>query len=189
MAIVKVPLPKFALTVASRRMPVATLRLVLGLLVVGSLAVTSWTRVQPAAAGTQFLAGTGGVPGGREAGEWVAQNLPAGSRMLAVGPSMANIVQFYGHRRVSGLSVSPNPLYRNPVYEPVNNPDLQIRRGDLQYLVWDSYSAARSPFFSRHLLAFAERYHGRIVHSELVSVPTPAGPVSKPVVVIYEVRP
>ena len=41
----------------------------------------------------------------------------------------------------------------------------------------------------RHLLAFAERYHGRIVHQELVSVPTAAGPVSKPVVVVYEVSP
>jgi hypothetical protein len=189
MAIAKVPLPRIPRTVAGGRIPAATLRVVLGVLVLGSLAVTSWIRVQPAAAGTQFLAGTGGVPGGREAGQWVAANTPTGSELLAVGPSMANIVQFYGHRRVFGLSVSPNPLYRNPVYEPVNNPDLQIRRGDLQYLVWDSYSASRSPFFSRHLLAFAERYHGRIVHQELVSVPTAAGPVSKPVVVIYEVSP
>jgi hypothetical protein len=189
MAIAKVPLPKITGTVAGRRIPVASLRVLLGILVVGSLAVTTWIRVQPASAGTQFLAGTGGVPGGREAGQWVADNTPVGAEMLAVGPSMANIIQFYGHRRVFGLSVSPNPLYRNPVYEPVNNPDLQIRRGDLQYLVWDSYSASRSPFFSRHLLAFAERYHGRIVHQELVSVPTTAGPVSKPVVVIYEVSP
>ena len=47
--------------------------------------------------------------------------------MLAIGPSMANIIQFYGHRKAYGLSVSPNPLHRNPVYQPVANPDLLIR--------------------------------------------------------------
>ena len=61
--------------------------------------------------------------------------------MLALGPSMANIVQFYGHRKAYGLSVSPNPLHRNPVVRAGENPDLQIRHGDLQYIVWDSFSA------------------------------------------------
>jgi hypothetical protein len=154
-----------------------------------TLAVTCWFRVQPATAGSSFLAGTGGVPGGREAGTWVAQNVPEGSKLLALGPSMANIIQFYGHRRVYGLSVSPNPLHRNPVYDPVHNPDLQIRQSELQYLVWDSFSAARSPFFSRRLQWYAERYHGRIVHEEFVAVQTDEGPVRQPVITIYEVRP
>jgi hypothetical protein len=102
---------------------------------------------------------------------------------------MANIIQFYGQREVLGLSVSPNPLHRNPVYDPVRNPDLQIRHGDLQYLVWDSFSADRSPFFADHLLAYAERYHGRIVHQEFITVQTNDGPIQKPVITIYQVRP
>lgn len=189
MVLVSVPLPRFSWRLGARAVTTATLRGVLTLAVVLSLAVTSWVRIQPAAAGTSFLAGTGGVPGGREAGEWVAKNVPVGAQMLAVGPSMANIIEFYGHRRVFGLSVSPNPLHRNPVYDPVNNPDLQIRHNDLQYLVWDSYSGSRTPFFSKHLLSFAERYHGRIVHEEFVTVSTAAGKVRKPVIIIYEVRP
>lgn len=159
-------------------------------IVAASLAVPSWGHVQPAQAGTTFLAGTGGVPGGRAAGEWVATNVPKGGELLALGPSMANIIEFYGKHRAYGLSVSPNPLRRNPVYEPVHNPDLLIRHGDLQYLVWDSYSASRSPFFAKHLMNYVERYHGIVVHQETVAVTTSAGKhVEKPVIVIYQVRP
>ena len=112
-----------------------------------------------------FLAGTGGVPGGREAGQWIDANVPKDSQMLALGPSMANIIQFYGHRKTYALSVSPNPLHRNPVYEPVNNPDLAIRHNNLQYIVWDSFSAERSPFFSDNLMKYTKRYHGQVVHA------------------------
>ncbi len=102
---------------------------------------------------------------------------------------MANIIEFYGSHRTYGLSVSPNPLRRNPVYDPVDNPDLLIRHGDLQYLVWDSYSASRSKFFSEHLMRYVERYHGQIVHEEFVTVTSADGArVRKPVVIIYEVR-
>jgi hypothetical protein len=164
-------------------------RVAVGIVVV-SLAFPAWLAVRPESGSTEFLAGSGGVPGGREAGEWVAANVPVGAEILALGPSMANIIQFYGNRKTFGLSVSPNPLHRNPVYEPVNNPDLKIRSNDIQYIVWDSFSASRSSFFSTGLLRYVERYHGRVVHTEFVDVRTDDGAtVAKPVIVIYEVRP
>ncbi len=154
-----------------------------------SLAVSSWARIHPPRNG-QFLAGSGGVPGGREAGQWVEAYVPAGSQMLAIGPSMANILEFYGHRMVFGLSVSANPLRRNPVYEAVRNPDLMIRHNDIQYVVWDSFSASRSRFFSDKILAFARRYNGRVEHTETIAVTTADGrEIRKPVIVIYSVRP
>jgi hypothetical protein len=154
-----------------------------------SIAIPSWQRVQPSEAST-FLAGSGGVPGGREAGLWIAQNVPAGARMMSVGPSMANILQYYGRRKVYGLSVSPNPLHRNPVYEAMKNPDRMIRDNELQYVVWDAFSADRSPFFSRKLIRYVERYNGHVVHTETVPVRSPSGRlVSKPVITIYEVSP
>jgi 4-amino-4-deoxy-L-arabinose transferase-like glycosyltransferase len=189
MVIVSLPLPQVKWRTPALNARAAWLRVAVAVALVASLAMTSWVRVQPAATGASFLAGTGGVPGGREAGEWVAENLPRGATMLALGPSMANIIQFYGQRRVFGLSVSPNPLNRNPVYDPVHNPDLKIRHSDLQYIVWDSFSASRSPFFSGRLLSYAERYHGRIVHEEFVTVATSEGQIRKPVIIIYEVRP
>jgi hypothetical protein len=166
----------------------AAVAVVLGIVLV-SLAIPSWQRVQPSQAST-LLAGAGGMPGGREAGRWVAGHVPKGAEMLSIGPSMANVLQFYGQRKVYGLSVSANPLHRNPVYEPVSNPDRRIRENDLQYIVWDAFSAERSPFFARRLMRFVERYHGHVVHTQTVNVRSPEGrPVGKPVIVIYEVGP
>jgi hypothetical protein len=155
----------------------------------GTLAGASWQGIQPSKAST-FLAGSGGVPGGREAGKWIAHNVPEGARMMSVGPSMANILQFYGQRKIYGLSVSPNPLHRNPVYEAMANPDRLIRDNELQYVVWDAFSADRTPFFSEKVLRYVERYHGVVAHSETVPVATPDGRTArKPVITIYEVRP
>jgi hypothetical protein len=152
-------------------------------------AVPTWSAVSATSAST-FLAGTGGVPGGRELGAWVDRTVPEGGVLMTIGPSMANIVQFYGHRKAYGLSVSPNPLHRNPSYEPVPNPDLMLRQNELQYLVWDSFSAQRSPFFSQKLLRYADRYHGRKVYVGSVPVESPSGNVvRKPIIVVFEVRP
>ena len=73
-----------------------------------------------------MLAGSGGVPGGREAGTWIGEHAPEGAEVVTVGPSMANLVQFYGRRKAYGLSVSPNAVDRNPSYEPLRNPDLAL---------------------------------------------------------------
>ncbi|MCU1429838.1 MAG: hypothetical protein JWL83_3838 [Actinomycetia bacterium] len=161
-----------------------TVSVILLMTIGGSLVEESWSRISPSTSDT-FLAGSGGVPGGREAGTWLRTNVPADARLLALGPSMANILQFYGNRKVWGLSVSTNPLRRNPVYQPVGNPDLAIRRGDIQYLVWDSYSANRSPTFGAQLLGYVNRFHGRAVHTQSVA----SGSAKQPVIVIYSVQP
>jgi hypothetical protein len=157
--------------------------------IVASLAFASWQQIQPRI-GSEFLAGTGGVPGGREAGAWIRANVPAYAQFMTIGPSMANIIQFYGLHRAYGLGVSPNPLHRNPSYEPIINPDARIRDSELQYIVWDSFSAARSPFFSDHLMRYVNKYHGIAVHTESIALHDASGKlVSKPIIIIYEVRP
>jgi asparagine N-glycosylation enzyme membrane subunit Stt3 len=154
-----------------------------------SIGLTSWQEIQPAIS-SQFLAGTGGVPGGRELGAWIQGNVPANATFMTIGPSMANIVEFYGHRFAYGLAVSPNPLHRNPSYTPIINPDLDIRRSDLQYLVWDSFSGSRTPFFTQKLLSYVKKYNGRAVHTETITVKDAQGkPVVQPVIIIYEVHP
>jgi hypothetical protein len=95
----------------------------------GTLLVSSWSRIEPTTS-TALLAGSGGMPGGRESGEWLRANVAADARLLALGPSMANVLQFYGNRKVWGLSVSTNALHRNPVYQPLPNPDVAVGHRD-----------------------------------------------------------
>jgi hypothetical protein len=157
--------------------------------IVVTMTLTSWQGIQPRLS-AEFLAGTGGVPGGREAGTWVKENVPLNATLMTIGPSMANIIKFYGEREALGLSVSPNPLYRNPAYIPISNPDEQIRHSEIQYLVWDSFSAARSSFFSTKLLAYVHKYNGIAVYSKTIEVLNAQGePVVTPIIIIYEVHP
>lgn len=181
--------PAINLRIGTQRTVTVSMRMLAAGVMALSLLLPAWQRIQPAQS-DEFLAGSGGVPGGREAGLWINDNVPENALILTVGPSMANILQFYGHRKAYGLSVSPNPLHRNPSYEAVRNPDNSIRNGELQYLVYDTFSASRSSFFGNALLRYAERYNGRIVHTESIMVTQPDGTtVAKPVITIYEVRP
>ena len=157
--------------------------------VILSLGFTSWIQIQPETS-TTFLAGTGGVPGGREVGGWIQANVPVNARFMTIGPSMANIIEFYGDHPAYGLAVSPNPLHRNPSYDAILNPDTQIRNSELQYLVWDSFSAARSPFFADKLMAYVNKYNGRAIHSQTITLKDKNGnSVVKPVIIVYEVHP
>jgi len=156
-------------------------------LIAVSLGSSTFRHIRPSTRAT-FLAGSGGVPGGRELGTWMRTHVPEGATFLAVGPSMANLVQFYGHRKAYGLSVSSNPLHRNPAYEPLPNADNAIRNGEVQYIVWDAYSASRTRFFSARLQTYQSRYHGRVVFTH--TVPSGKGGTDRvPVIVVYAVRP
>ncbi len=161
--------------------PLTTVRRVVAVLVLATLVPGLWTAIFPTASAATSLAGEGGVPGGRAAGQWVGTHLVPGTELMTIGPSMANILQYYGHRPAQGLSVSTNPLHRNPAYTPIDNPDRSLRDGQFGYLVWDAYSALRSPYTAHHLLVLVARYHGVVVHSERVG--------RQPLVVVYQVRP
>ena len=136
------------------------------------------------------LAGTGGLPGGRETGAWIRETVPQGAVFLTVGPTMANIVEFYGQRKAYGLSVSPNPIRRNPAYDPIVNPDRSLQLNKIQYIVTDIWSAQRSPFFNGVLRNYVSRYHGVLVYQQSAQTSDSSGRVSTQIVIqIYEVRP
>jgi hypothetical protein len=153
-----------------------------------TLIVPAWLAVRPSG-DREFLAGSGGLPAGREAGTWINNNIPQGSTLLTIGPSMANVIAFYGHRQAYGLSVSPNPLTRNPSYTAIDNADLQLRDGAIQYAVWDSFSAARSQSFSNRLQAYVTKYNGIVIHSETIQVNDGGSTAVRPLIIIYELRP
>ena len=111
---------------------------------------------------------------------------------MTIGPSMANIVQFYGHRKAYGLSVSPNPLHRNPSYEPLRQPrprDPRQRapvRG-LGLVLGRALAVLRAS----GCCGYVDRYNGRVVHTETLAVPDRDGRAlgRSPLIIVYEVRP
>jgi hypothetical protein len=164
-------------------------RLAMGVLATAaavSLVIPGWALSQPSARVT--MAGSGGMSGGREAGEWILRHAPRGSRLLAIGPSVANVLVFYGHHQVSALSISTNPHDRNPSYAPVVNPDLDLRQGEFQYIVWDAYTASHSRYFAGKALSLVRRFHGVVVYTSAGTVRLRAHTV-RPVITIYEVHP
>jgi 4-amino-4-deoxy-L-arabinose transferase-like glycosyltransferase/putative flippase GtrA len=121
--------------------------------------------------------------GTREFAEW-ARSTPTNARFLTVGPSLGNILRFYGNRDSVAMSVSVDPTKRNPAYVPVPNPDLSLRQLQVQYVVWDAYSADRSSFYSERTLRYARKFDGVIVfsaytdghgHLEITKGPPPEG--------------
>ena len=56
-----------------------------------------------------------------------------------------------------------------------------MRTGQFTYLVWDAYSAYRSPSTAHRLDVLIKRYHGFPIHTVRVS--------GKPVIIFYEVHP
>ncbi|MGH7691814.1 MAG: ArnT family glycosyltransferase [Candidatus Dormibacteria bacterium] len=133
------------------------------------------------------LAGSGGLLAGRPTAEWARKRTLPDSVFLTIGPSFANILEFYSLRRALALSVSPNPLHRNPAYAPVVNADQLIRSGAVQYLVYDAYSAARTSHFANRLLQLAHRFDGILVYRYVAA---PHGRARQPsLVLVYQVRP
>ena len=117
--------------------------------------------------------------GGREAGTWLGEHSPSNAVVLTMGPSLGNLVSFYGNRDFFALSVSQDPKLRNPAYRPIPNPDSAIRQMHVQYAVWDAYTADRAPFYSQRLMSYVRKYAGTPVYSVWVNgkdVDTAAGP-------------
>ncbi|PZR62038.1 MAG: hypothetical protein DLM71_07420 [Chloroflexi bacterium] len=162
---------------------------VISVALVASIGVASLGNLGGGSA-TGSLAGTGGLPGGREAGTWIENHVPEGAAFMTIGPTLSNLIQFYGHRRSQGLSVSPNPLHRNPAYDPIINPDLAIRTLKLHYAAWDIWSAARSPHFDKVLMNYVKKYNGVLVYEQKAEVIDAGGKKQLETVIrIYSLQP
>ena len=103
--------------------------------------------------------------GGREVGTWLGEHTPKNTVVLTMGPSLGNLVSFYGNRDWYALSVSQDPKLRNPAYLPIANPDNEIRQIHVNYAVWDAYTADRAPFYSQRLMSYVRKYRGTPVYT------------------------
>lgn len=135
-------------------------------------------------------AGYSGLPGVRELTTWISEETPEGSRFLGIGPSITNVIAFYSDRDTLALSVSPNPLRRNPAYEVVRNADYDVRWGQYEYLIYDGYSAQRTSHFANRVLDLADRYSTEVAYqSEGTFVAEDGEPFIGPIFRVYRVAP
>jgi hypothetical protein len=151
-----------------RAVAVAAASAAVALVIVGSGRAVFDSESKSVASFNDFDVEVQTFAGVREFARWAEANTPARARFLTIGPSLGNILRFYGHRESVALSVSPDPAKRNPAYVPVENPDLALRQLSIHYVVWDAYSADRTTFYSERLLHVARRFGGRPVFSVYV---------------------
>jgi len=135
------------------------------------------------------LAGYSGLPSAREAALWIRYNTPERASVLTIGPTMLNVIKFYADRDGYAMSVSPNPLKRNPMYENLDNPDFMIRWGRIHYIVYDVYTASRTSHFANAMLAYIAKYDAKLVHVEYGYVVSHNGTLTmRPTIMIYELQ-
>ena len=109
-----------------------------------------------------LLAGSGGVPGGRELGRWIRTQRPEGRGVpddRTVDGEHRRVLR--SQRRAWGLSVCPNPLHRNPVLRR-HLPTRTSRSGPTRCSTSSGTPSRRRGRSSSpgQLLAYAHRYHG-----------------------------
>jgi len=134
-----------------------------------------------------YLAGSGGLPNAREASLWIKQNTPEDSVIMVIGPTMGNIINFYSNRDTLALSVNPNPALRNPAYTPILDPDGSIQSGEIDYLVYDVYSAKRSRYFGDEMNYYVRTHNAESVYTEYEILGSGNNIEKKSVVIVYSV--
>ena len=114
---------------------------------------------------------------------------PTHAQLLALGPSMATVPEFYGQRRVFALSASPDPADRNPAYAPVPNPDLAVRQGRFLHVVWAPTPPHPSPVFGAEITGLVNKCHAVAMFTSTITGKAKSGtPVDTPVIIINRVR-
>ena len=106
---------------------------------------------------------------------------------MVIGPTMGNIVNFYSNRDTLALSVNPNPAQHNPAYTPILDPDGMIESGEIDYLVYDVYSAKRSRYFGDEMNYYVRTHNAESVHTEYEILGSGNQTEKKPVVFVYSV--
>ncbi len=134
----------------------------------------------------KFLAGSGGLPNVREAALWLKENSDQNSTIMAIGPTMGNIIKFYANRDTLSLNINPTKILRNPAYDPITDPEFLIETNKIEYLVYDKYSERRSQQTADRLYYFVNKYALKEIYAEYeIHRTANGGIITEPVIVIY----
>ena len=126
------------------------------------------------------LVGSEGEPYSRASALWIRDNLPQGV-FLTLDTRTANVIKFYSHNDAIALHSN-----NNPAYTQIENPDLPILDGKINYLVYEAFLVNQLPYLkeeAKELNKLILKYNAVPVHTEYENV---HGKKSiKPVLVIY----
>lgn len=133
------------------------------------------------------LVGSGEEPHAREGAIWIRDNLPGGAAFLTLDIRTANIIKYYSNNDAFSLHAN-----QNPAYTKVENPDLAILQGEIDYLVYDVYLAERFGYLKEEKSEINElviKYNATPIHTEYDSYLDKNGKnLIKPAIIIYSLN-
>jgi len=133
------------------------------------------------------LVGSGGEPYAREAALWIKDNVPHNGVFLTLDTRTANVIQFYSNNKAFSLHAN-----RNPAYTQIDNPDLYVLNGKVNYLVYEVSLAEQLPYLKeevRGLNQLVTKYNAIPIHTEYKTYTDSNGKkLIKPALIIYSLN-
>ena len=130
------------------------------------------------------LVGSGGEPYAREGAIWIRDNVPQKGIFLTIDIRTANVIRYYANNEA--LSLHSN---NNPAYIQIDNPDLPILNGKIDYLVYETYLVEQFPYLkgeAKELNQLIIKYSGIPIHTEYETYTDTNGKnLIKPALIIY----
>lgn len=133
------------------------------------------------------LVGSGEEPHAREGALWIRENIPDGGQFLTLDTRTANVIKYYSNNDAFSLHANENPAYTK-----VENPDLAILQGEIDYLVYEVYLAERFGYLKEEkseINELALKYNAIPIHTEYDSYLDKNGKnLIKPAIIIYSLN-
>lgn len=134
-----------------------------------------------------YLVGSGEEPYARETAIWIKDNIPDEAAFLSLDIRTANIIKYYSN--INAFSLHAN---QNPSYAQVEQPDLAILQGEINYLVYDVYLAERFGYLKEEKSEMEElvlKYDARPIYTVNASYTDKSGNnLLKPAIIIYSLH-
>ena len=134
------------------------------------------------------LVGSGEEPHVREGAIWIRDNIPDGGQFLTLDIRTANVIKYYSNNDAFSLHAN-----QNPAYIKVENPDLTILHGEVDYLVYEVYLAEKLRYLKEEEAKINElviKHNAIPIHTEYDSYLDKSGKnLIKPALIIYSLNP
>lgn len=105
----------------------------------------------------------GPIPYMREAAMWIKENTHNESQIITIHSSSANLIKFYSNRDAIPLKTN-----RNPAYTSLDNADLAILNGKIDYLIYEPHISEKFSTLEKvkdKMKKYIERYNATLVFS------------------------